>query len=77
MSYKKALAHLNNVTISDYSPRNPGEVEARSEWKELEFNDAFWLRERTALVEKLAQEHTEVWVRRAVYGRARLFVKNS
>jgi hypothetical protein len=40
--YAKNLAWLSNVTVSDYSPRDVGEREANSEWKEiheLEYED--------------------------------------
>jgi undecaprenyl pyrophosphate synthase len=76
--YNKALSHLNNVTISNrFSPRQSGEIEARSNWKEIKSLPAS-LAERIALVEKLSVENAEVHLKTATtYGRARLFVKAS
>lgn len=80
MKYSKAFQNLSNVTISDNSPRNAGETEANSEWKEIDLGQTYVNRlsvnERIELVNKLSAENSQVWFKTATgYGKARLFVK--
>lgn len=76
MNYKKAFQNLNNVKVSNYSPRESGETEARSEWKEVKLNYVDYAT-RVALIKELASKHQQVHLRTATLGhRARLYVRN-
>ena len=68
----------SNVTVRGFSPRASGETEAKSEWKEIEYARFLALTpaERAEFVRSLATQHKQVWLRTAVYGRARIFVKD-
>lgn len=67
----------SNITVRTYSPRKAGETEANSEWKEVEYTKFLALTpaQRAEFVRNLATQHNQVWLRTAVYGRARIFVK--
>lgn len=67
----------SNITVRTYSPRASGETEANSEWKEVEYSQfvTFTPAQRAEFVQALAARHSQVWLRTAVYGRARIFVK--
>lgn len=77
MNYKRDLSHLNNVILGVRSPRYSGETENRSEWKEYKSEIVFDYKARVALIEKLAQENKEVFVKTATLGgHIRIFVKS-
>ena len=68
----------SNVTVRGYSPRASGETESNSEWKEVEYARFLPLSpaQRAEFVRSLATQHKQVWLRKAVYGRASIFVKD-
>ena len=73
--YKTMLSDLNNVTVAYYSPRQPGEHEAQSDWKELTVLCGT-PKARANDIRRIADDYNEVWFRPSTYGgRARLWVK--
>jgi hypothetical protein len=74
MNYKTALANLDNVSIKSFSPRNYGEKEQHSNWKEIYGVRKMDFIERTMIIKYLADLHPQVWVKTATNGgRARIF----
>jgi hypothetical protein len=83
MNYRREFQKDDTVNVSIYSPRWPGETEARSDWKEVKvFNETaitdMTYQERVETIKLLLRSGFIVWIKTATRGgRMRIYIKKN